>query len=160
MADTQVSEACPSNRVRVQISSSAYMKGEMNNKKVEKFLKLVEILERLRGEHGCPWDKKQTHQTLMKYLFEESNEYNEAVKKQDYDNMKEELGDVLLQVIFHAQIAKENNKFDIYDVLDSINEKMIRRHPHVFGNSKARTEEEIRIEWEKIKAEEKKKIMK
>ncbi|MCR4662673.1 MAG: MazG family protein [Endomicrobiaceae bacterium] len=126
------------------------------DEKVNKFLKLVDILEKLRGENGCPWDKKQTHQTLMKYLFEESNEYNEAVKKQDYENMKEELGDVLLQVIFHAQIAKENNKFDIYDVLDSINEKMIRRHPHVFGNSKAKTEEEIRVEWEKIKAEEKK----
>lgn len=123
--------------------------------KAKKFLKLVDILEKLRGENGCPWDKKQTHQTLMKYLFEESNEYNEAVQKQDYDNMKEELGDVLLQIIFHAQIAKENKKFDIYDVLDSINEKMIRRHPHVFGNSKAKTEEEIRIEWEKIKAEEK-----
>ncbi len=123
--------------------------------KVNKFLKLVDILEKLRGENGCPWDKKQTHQTLMKYLFEESNEYNEAVKKQDYENMKEELGDVLLQIIFHAQIAKENNKFDIYDVLDTINEKMIRRHPHVFGNSKAKTEEEIRAEWEKIKAEEK-----
>ena len=127
-----------------------------NNKKVEKFLKLVDILEQLRGEHGCPWDKKQTHSSLMKYLFEEANEYNEAVQEQDYDNMKEELGDVLLQIIFHAQIAKENNKFDIYDVLDTINEKMIRRHPHVFGNSKATTEEEIRAEWEKIKAEEKK----
>lgn len=125
--------------------------------KVNKFLKLVDILEKLRGKNGCPWDKKQTHQTLMKYLFEESNEYNEAVQKQDYDNMKEELGDVLLQIIFHAQIAKENKKFDIYDVLDTINEKMIRRHPHVFGNSKAKTEEEIRAEWEKIKAEEKKK---
>jgi len=130
------------------------------NNKVEKFVKLVEILEKLRGEHGCPWDKKQTHTSLMKYLFEESNEYNEAVKKQDYDNMKEELGDVLLQVIFHAQIAKENGKFDIYDVLDSINEKMIRRHPHVFGNSKATTEEEIRIEWEKIKQLEKSKKIK
>ena len=157
MADTQVSEACPSNRVRVQISSSAYIKVKMNNEKVEKFLKLVDILEKLRGEHGCPWDKKQTHQSLMKYLFEESNEYNEAVNKQDYDNMKEELGDVLLQVIFHAQIAKENNKFDIYDVLDCINEKMIRRHPHVFGNSKATTEEEIRVEWERIKQLEKSK---
>lgn len=125
--------------------------------KANKFFKLVDILEQLRGEHGCPWDKKQTHQTLMKYLFEESNEYNEAVQKLDYDNMKEELGDVLLQIIFHAQIAKENNEFDIYDVLDTINEKMIRRHPHVFGNSKAATEEEIRKEWEKIKAEEKKK---
>ena len=129
----------------------------MNNEEKEnKFLKLVNILEKLRGEKGCPWDKKQTHQSLMKYLFEESNEYNEAVQKQDYENMKEELGDVLLQIIFHAQIAKENKKFDIYDVLDTINEKMIRRHPHVFGNSKARTEEEIRKEWEKIKAEEKK----
>ena len=126
-----------------------------NNKKVEKFLKLIDILEKLRGECGCPWDKKQTHTSLMKYLFEEANEYNEAVQKQDYDNMKEELGDVLLQVIFHAQIAKENGKFDIYDVLDSINEKMIRRHPHVFGNSKATTEEEIRQEWEKIKKAEK-----
>ena len=131
-----------------------------NKNKVEKFLKLVDILEKLRGEHGCPWDKKQTNQSLMKYLFEESNEYNEAVQKQDYDNMKEELGDVLLQVVFHAQIAKENGKFDIYDVLDSINEKMIRRHPHVFGNSNAKTEEEIRAEWEKIKAEEKAKKLK
>lgn len=131
-----------------------------NNKKVEKFLKLVDILKKLRGKHGCPWDKKQTHVSLMKYLFEESNEYNEAVQKQDYDNMKEELGDVLLQVIFHAQIAKENKKFDIYDVLDTINEKMIRRHPHVFGDSKATTEEEIRKEWEKIKQLEKSKSKK
>jgi tetrapyrrole methylase family protein/MazG family protein len=123
--------------------------------KVEKFLKLVDILEKLRGEKGCPWDKKQNHQTLMKYLFEEAQEYDQAVQKQDYENMKEELGDVLLQVIFHAQIAKENKKFDIYDVLDTINEKMIRRHPHVFGNSKATSEEEIRREWEEIKAKEK-----
>ncbi len=131
-----------------------------NNKKVEKFLKLVDILEKLRGEHGCPWDKKQTHTSLMKYLFEEANEYNEAVQKKDYDNMKEELGDVLLQIIFHAQIAKENKKFDIYDVLDTINEKMIRRHPHVFGNSKATTEEEIKKEWERIKQLEKNKKVK
>lgn len=131
-----------------------------NNKKVEKFLKLIDILEKLRGECGCPWDKKQTHTSLMKYLFEEANEYNEAVQKQDYENMKEELGDVLLQIIFHAQIAKENKKFDIYDVLDTINEKMIRRHPHVFGNSKATTEEEIKKEWERIKQLEKGKKIK
>ncbi len=124
--------------------------------KLKKFQKLVDILEQLRGEHGCPWDKKQNYETLLKYLFEESEEYKQAVLNKDYDNMKEELGDVLLQVIFHAQIAKENNKFDIYDVLDTINEKMIRRHPHVFGNSTAKTEEEIRVEWNKIKAEEKK----
>ena len=125
--------------------------------KLKKFLKLVNILEKLRGKNGCPWDKKQTHKSLMKYMFEESNEYNEAVLNNDAENMKEELGDVLLQVVFHAQIAKENKMFDIYDVLDTINEKMIRRHPHVFGNSKATTEEEIRKEWEKIKAEEKSK---
>lgn len=125
--------------------------------KLKKFLKLVNILEKLRGKNGCPWDKKQTHKSLMKYMFEESNEYNEAVLNNDAENMKEELGDVLLQVVFHAQIAKENKIFDIYDVLDTINEKMIRRHPHVFGNSKATTEEEIRKEWEKIKAEEKSK---
>jgi tetrapyrrole methylase family protein/MazG family protein len=125
--------------------------------KLKKFLKLINILEKLRGKNGCPWDKKQTHQSLMKYMFEESNEYNEAVLNHDAENMKEELGDVLLQVVFHAQIAKENKMFDIYDVLDTINEKMIRRHPHVFGNSKATTEEEIRKEWEKIKAEEKSK---
>lgn len=127
----------------------------MKEKKTEKFLKLVDILEKLRGEKGCPWDKKQNHQTLMKYLFEETKEYDEAVKKQDYENMKEELGDVLLQVIFHAQIAKENKKFDIYDVLDTINEKMVRRHPHVFGDSKVISEEEIRREWEEIKIKEK-----
>lgn len=126
------------------------------DEKLEKFQKLVNILTELRGEHGCPWDKKQNHETLLKYLFEESEEYKQAVLNKDYDNMKEELGDVLLQVVFHAQIAKENNKFDIYDVLDTINEKMIRRHPHVFGNSKAKTEEEIRQEWYRIKAEEKK----
>ena len=125
--------------------------------KVNKFLKLVDILEKLRGKNGCPWDKKQTHQTLMKYLFEESNEYNEAVQKQDYDNMKEELGDVLLQIIFHAQIAKENKWFDIYDVIDGLNKKLIRRHPHVFGKSKAKTPEEITVQWNEIKKLEKSK---
>ena len=123
--------------------------------KANKFFKLVDILEKLRGENGCPWDKKQTHQSLMKYLFEESNEYNEAVKKQDYDNMKEELGDVLLQIIFHAQIAKENKWFDIYDVIDGLNKKLIRRHPHVFGKSKAKTPEEITKQWNEIKKAEK-----
>ena len=126
------------------------------NKKVEKFLELIDIFKKLRGKKGCAWDKKQTNKTLIKYLFEESEELKQAVKKNDIENIKEELGDVLLQVIFHAQIAKENKWFDIYDVIDVLNKKLIRRHPHVFGNSKAKTPEEITIQWNKIKKEEKK----
>lgn len=92
----------------------------------------------------------------MKYLFEESNELKEAVKKGDIENIKEELGDVLLQVVFHAQIAKENGWFDIKDVIRYLNSKLIRRHPHVFGKSKAKTEKEIIKQWSLIKKKEKK----
>jgi len=127
-----------------------------SNKKVEKFLELLDIFKKLRGKNGCAWDKKQTNKTLIKYLFEESEEFKQAVRKNDIENMKEELGDVLLQVIFHAQIAKENKWFDIYDVIDGLNKKLIRRHPHVFGKSKAKTPEEITIQWNKIKEKEKK----
>ena len=127
------------------------------NKKVEKFLELIDIFKKLRGKNGCAWDKKQTNKTLMKYLFEESEELKQAVRKNDIENMKEELGDVLLQVIFHAQIAKENKWFDIYDVIDGLNKKLIRRHPHVFGKSKAKTPREITIQWNEIKKKEKSK---
>lgn len=127
-----------------------------SNKKVEKFLKLVDIFKKLRSKNGCPWDKKQTNKTLMKYLFEESNELKQAIRKKDIENIKEELGDVLLQVVFHAQIAKENKWFDIYDVIDVLNKKLIRRHPHVFGNLKVKTPKEVTIEWNKIKKLEKK----
>ena len=126
-----------------------------SNKKVEKFLELVDIFKKLRGKNGCAWDKKQTNKTLMKYLFEESEELKQAVRKNDIENIKEELGDVLLQVIFHAQIAKENKWFDIYDVIDVLNKKLIRRHPHVFGKSKAKTPREITIQWNNIKKKEK-----
>ena len=125
------------------------------NKKVEKFLELVDIFKKLRSKNGCVWDKKQTNKTLIKYLFEESEEFKQAVRKNDIENMKEELGDVLLQVIFHAQIAKENKWFDIYDVIDGLNKKLIRRHPHVFGKSKAKTPEEITKQWNEIKEKEK-----
>ena len=120
-------------------------------------MELVDIFKKLRGKNGCAWDKKQTNKTLMKYLFEESNELKQAVRKNDIENIKEELGDVLLQVIFHAQIAKENKWFDIYDVIDGLNKKLIRRHPHVFGKSNAKTPEEITIQWNKIKKLEKSK---
>jgi len=126
-----------------------------SNKKVEKFLELVDIFKKLRGKNGCAWDKKQTNKTLIKYLFEESEEFKQAVRKNDIENMKEELGDVLLQIIFHAQIAKENKWFDIYDVIDGLNKKLIRRHPHVFGKSKAKTPEEITKQWNEIKEKEK-----
>ena len=120
------------------------------------FIKLTEIFKKLRGPQGCAWDKKQTNSSLMKYLFEESKELEEAVKKGDIENIKEELGDVLLQVIFHAQIAKENGWFDIKDVIRYLNSKLIRRHPHVFGKSKAKTEKEIIKQWSLIKKKEKK----
>lgn len=130
----------------------------MNKKtKSEQFPRLVGIFKKLRGKNGCVWDKKQTHETLIKYLFEESREFKRAVFKGDAENMKEELGDVLLQIIFHAQIAKENKSFDIYDVISSLNEKLIRRHPHVFGKSKAKTEREVTKQWEEIKKIEKSK---
>jgi tetrapyrrole methylase family protein/MazG family protein len=119
------------------------------------FIKLTEIFKKLRGPDGCAWDKKQTNSSLMKYLFEESKELKEAVKKCDIENIKEELGDVLLQVVFHAQIAKENGWFDINDVIRYLNSKLIRRHPHVFGKSKAKTEKDIIKQWDEIKKREK-----
>ncbi|MBB6061663.1 tetrapyrrole methylase family protein/MazG family protein [Thermosipho japonicus] len=116
-----------------------------------KFEKLINIMKQLRGPNGCDWDKKQTHDSLIPYLIEEAYELIEEIKNKNYDNLKEELGDILLQVIFHAQIASEEGKFSIDDVIDAISEKLIRRHPHVFGNEK----DFSYIRWEKIKAQEK-----
>ncbi|SHH20655.1 nucleoside triphosphate pyrophosphohydrolase [Thermosipho atlanticus] len=117
----------------------------------EKFEKLLKIMEILRGPNGCDWDKSQTHETLIPYLIEESYEFIDEIRNKNYDNMKEELGDILLQIVFHSQIAKENNKFTIDDVLDILIEKLIRRHPHVFGNAKGYSY----ARWEEIKAKEK-----
>lgn len=90
-------------------------------------------MARLRSPKGCPWDRKQTHQSLLKYLFEEAEELKESVRKKDDANMEEELGDVLLQVVFHAQIAKEEGRFTIDDVVKTLVRKLTLRHPHVFG---------------------------
>ncbi|MDK2885869.1 MAG: tetrapyrrole methylase family protein / MazG family protein [Thermosipho sp. (in: thermotogales)] len=117
----------------------------------EKFEKLIKIMETLRGPNGCEWDKAQTHETLIPYLIEEAYEFIDEVKNRNYENMKEELGDILLQIVFHAQIAKENNKFSIDDIIDHLNEKLIRRHPHVFGNEAGYSY----ARWEEIKAKEK-----
>lgn len=119
------------------------------------FTKLREIIAELRGPHGCPWDKEQTHQSLQKYLLEEANEFIEAINEGDIDHMVEELGDVLLQVMLHAQIGEDEGYFSIDDVVHSISEKMIRRHPHVFGDVKADTVEEVLKNWQEIKRQEK-----
>ena len=119
------------------------------------FQKLVNILAELRGSKGCPWDKKQTHESLLPYLFEEAREVRSALKKKDWDNFCDELGDILLQVVFHAQVASEAGRFDITDVLKCINDKLVRRHPHVFGTEKLNTPEEVNIMWARIKKQEK-----
>jgi tetrapyrrole methylase family protein/MazG family protein len=122
----------------------------------ELFLELVEIMEILRGPDGCPWDKHQNHKSLIKYLFSEAKEVKSAIKKKDWKNLEEELGDILLQVVFHSQIAKENRLFDINKVIKGLNNKLKRRHPHVFGTKKLSTPEEVYLQWEKIKKLEKK----
>ncbi len=117
------------------------------------FEKLVEVMKTLRDPGGCDWDRSQTHKTLKPYLIEEAFELLEAIDKEDDQEIKEELGDVLLQVVFHAQIASERGAFDIKDVIDNLTEKLIRRHPHVFEKSGKYSYER----WEEIKAKEKKK---
>jgi len=118
------------------------------------FETLVEIMAKLRSENGCPWDKEQTHASLRQYLLEETYEVLEALDEENYTNLKNELGDLLLQIVFHSQIAQEAGYFSIKDVIRSINEKLIRRHPHVFGGAKIETAEAQKINWEKIKKKE------
>lgn len=120
------------------------------------FAELVAIMAQLRGPNGCPWDKHQTHASLLQYLFSEADEVRQAVKKRDWENLEEELGDVLLQVVFHAQVAEEKGLFTISDVVAGINRKLIRRHPHVFGGMKLATPEEVIRTWKEIKRQEKK----
>lgn len=119
------------------------------------FSKLRGIISILRGPNGCPWDKKQTHQSLKKYLIEEAYELIEAIDNDDIDHMIEELGDVLLQVMLHAQIGEDEGYFTIDDVIDGVSAKMVRRHPHVFGDKTAENEEEVMKNWQEIKEQEK-----
>jgi len=108
-------------------------------------------MARLRAEGGCEWDRAQTHDTLRQYLLEETHEVIDAIMKQDSTLLCEELGDLLLQVLFHARIAEENGNFSIRDVISSVVKKMVRRHPHVFGDAHADTPEAVAIQWEHIK---------
>ena len=119
--------------------------------------RLVEVMDTLRSPGGCPWDGEQTHESLVKYLLEESYEFVDSLESGDRAGMREELGDILLQVYFHARIAQDSvdDPFTIEDVAQSITEKLIRRHPHVFGDAKVSGSGEVLENWEKIKAAEK-----
>lgn len=118
------------------------------------FQQLVDIMAKLRSPDGCPWDKEQTHDSLKPYLLEEAYEVLETLDDGDFDGLKEELGDLMLQVVYHAQLADEKGRFSIGDVLDTINQKLMRRHPHVFGQTEIHTAEEQRIHWENLKKKE------
>jgi XTP/dITP diphosphohydrolase/tetrapyrrole methylase family protein/MazG family protein len=113
-------------------------------------------MARLRAPDGCPWDREQTHATLVRCLIDEVSELIDTIDRGDYPHMREELGDVLIQIVFHAQIAAEQGLFNFDDVAREINDKLVRRHPHVFGALRLDTSEQVITEWEKIKATEKK----
>ena len=119
------------------------------------FARLVEIMARLRSPEGCPWDREQTFDTIKPYLLEETYEVMDAIDARDWDGLADELGDLLLQVVFFSQMAKEAGHFDVTDAIEAINRKLIRRHPHVFGEAQAKTAEDVLRQWDEIKATEK-----
>ena len=123
----------------------------MSESATDRFGELVQIMARLRGENGCPWDREQTHASIKPYLLEETYEVLESIDENDPVKLEEELGDLALQVVFHAQMADEAGLFTIADVLRGINEKLRRRHPHIFGDVKADTAQEVLFNWEQIK---------
>ena len=116
---------------------------------------LLNVIAQLRGEHGCPWDKAQTHESLIPGLRNECEEVVQAIEQHDEENLCEELGDVLLQVLLHARIAEEEGQFTMADVVNGLAEKMVRRHPHVFGNEEYGSPEQNQARWEEIKRQEK-----
>ncbi len=128
---------------------------ELLEKKNYNFEDLVAIMKLLRAEDGCPWDREQTHKSIRNNLIEETYEVIEAIDKEDPVLLREELGDVMLQVVFHSQIAEEEGQFDVGNVTDEICRKLIHRHPHIFGNVNVNNSEEVLKNWEIIKSEEK-----
>ena len=120
----------------------------------KKFERLAAILAILRGPNGCPWDKEQTYKDINPYMIEEVYEVMEAIDNNDFAELKEELGDLLMHICFHSQMAAEENRFTVADVIETQCEKLVRRHPHVFGNEKAETSEKVLENWEKIKQKE------
>lgn len=132
------------------------MTPESGNSTGEKFERLVRIMARLRAPEGCPWDRAQSFDTIKPYLLEESYEVMDAIDARDWPGLADELGDLMLQAVFFAQMASEENRFTIDDSLNAISEKLIRRHPHIFGGGQADTPEEVKRRWDEIKAEERK----
>jgi len=120
-------------------------------KSKDNFPELVRLMAKLRSKNGCPWDREQTHKSLLPYLIEEAYEVVDTIEAGDDARLKEELGDLLLQIIFHAQIAEEGGRFDIQEVIDHLNGKLKTRHPHVFRKEKASSSEEVLRNWEHIK---------
>ncbi len=129
----------------------------MNNNEKERFEELWRVMQRLRKE--CPWDKEQTHDSIKAATLEETYEAVEAIDNKDYDALRDELGDMLLHIVFHSVIAEENNEFKLTDVIKGITEKLIRRHPHIFGDVKVKDSKEIEKNWEAIKLQEGKKSL-
>jgi nucleoside triphosphate diphosphatase len=121
----------------------------------ERLLDLVRVMARLRAPGGCPWDREQDHRSLARHLLEEAHEVLDAIDANDTERLREELGDLLLQVVFHAEMAKEAGDFDVDDVAEGIVRKLIRRHPHVFGDTSVSGPGEVLVNWERIKQEEK-----
>jgi MazG family protein len=120
-----------------------------------KFQKLVDLMARLRAPDGCPWDREQNFDTIKPYTLEETYEVLDAIDRRDWPELAAELGDLMLQAVFYAQMAAEQNLFRIEDSLDAINEKLVRRHPHVFGGEHAATGDRVKKRWDEIKASEK-----
>jgi MazG family protein len=131
----------------------------MKNMLSDKFIEIVNTMDRLRKE--CPWDREQTHESLRKYILEEAYEVVETIDKKNWEELSEELGDLLLQIIFQSAIAKESGKFSLEIVIDKLNKKLIERHPHIFGNKKASSAKEVQKNWEqiKLKKEQRKSLM-
>jgi tetrapyrrole methylase family protein/MazG family protein len=130
-------------------------KSEFSDEELDEFEVFRKIIRRLRGPGGCPWDRQQTHDSLKQYLVEECYEVLETIEDNDMAALGEELGDLWLQIMLHAQIAEESGEFKLEDVLRNINCKMLKRHPHVFGDIKVEDAEEVSLNWEAIKGQEK-----
>ena len=140
---------------RSAMSESSEREPGTLNSQPSRFNRLCEIVAKLRGPGGCPWDREQTHESLLPQLIEEAYEVAGAVRTKDDANFREELGDLLLLIVMHAEIAREAGRFDIDNVIDDVTQKLIRRHPHVFGKSDARDSGAVLKQWESIKRAEK-----
>lgn len=151
---TRKSRRKPAKSTKTSASRKPHSNGKSSSRIGPDFEKLVVVMARLRAPGGCPWDREQTHATLRTYLIEEAYEVLDALDATDDTKFAEELGDLLLQVLFHAQIANEEKRFSISDVIREIHDKMVRRHPHVFGTASAKTAADVLRNWEQIKTQE------